>query len=164
MNTLKRIIALFIINHFLCYTRFFSIKRKLLIWSGINIGSGTKVVGPIYFGGVIDISIGKECWIGKNFNLDGNGYVTIGDYIDIAPHVVITTGGHLIGDEIRRAGKGIVNSISIGNGCWIGTNTTIVNNTTIGNGCVVAAGSVVINDSEPNKLLAGVPAIPKKDL
>ena len=114
------------------------------------------------FGNVIDIKIGHNCWIGKNISIDGNGSILIGDNVDVAPHVVISTGGHKIESEIRRAGQGIVNTISIEDGCWIGTNTTIINNTTIGSGCVIAAGSTVIRDSAPNQLLAGVPAVRKK--
>lgn len=153
-----------LINHFFSYTRFFLIKRCLLNWAEIKIGKDTRVVGPIYFSNAIELTIGNNCWIGKNINLDGNGKIILGNNIDIAPHVVITTGGHLIGNEIRRAGKGIINSISISDGCWIGTNATIVNNTSIGKGCVIAAGSVVVKSSEANKLLAGIPAIIKKDL
>ncbi len=121
-------------------------------------------MGPIYFSNAIELTIGNNCWIGKNINLDGNGKIVLGNNIDIAPHVVITTGGHIIGNGKRRAGKGIINSISIGDGCWIGTNATIVNNTSIGKGCVIAAGSVVVKSTEANKLLAGIPAIIKKDL
>lgn len=161
---IKRSVARFIINNFLSSTHFFRIKRSLLIWASIEVGTGTKIVGPIYFGNVINIKIGKNCWIGKNINFDGNGTIIIGDNIDVAPHVIISTGGHRIGDEIRRAGKGIVNTIIIGDGCWIGTNTTIVNNTSIGSGCVIAAGSTVIRDSSPNQLLAGVPALKRRCL
>lgn len=163
MKKIKRSIAKFIINNFLSTTHFFRLKRYLLNWASIEVGKGTKIVGPIYFGNVITISIGKDCWIGKNINFDGNGTIIIGDSIDVAPHVVISTGGHQIESETRRAGKGVVNTINIKDGCWIGTNTTIINNTTIGSGCVVAAGSTVIRDSSPNQLLAGVPAIRKKD-
>lgn len=164
MKTIKRIVSKFIINHFLPYTRFFLLKRYLLTWAGIKIGENTKVVGPIYFSNAIELTIGKNCWIGKNINFDGNGKVFVGDNVDIAPHVVITTGGHLIGNEIRRAGNGIINSVSISDGCWIGTNATIVNNTYIGKGCVIAAGSVVVKSSSANKLLAGIPARIKKNL
>lgn len=162
MRKIKRSIARFIINNFLSTTHFFRIKRQLLIWASVEVGTGTKIVGPIYFGNVIDIKIGHNCWIGKNISIDGNGSILIGDNVDVAPHVVISTGGHKIESEIRRAGQGIVNTISIEDGCWIGTNTTIINNTTIGSGCVIAAGSTVIRDSAPNQLLAGVPAVRKK--
>lgn len=160
----RRIIIKFIINHFLCCTRFFGIKRKLLLISGIQIGKNTKVVGPIFFGNNIDIFIGNDCWIGKNISFDGDGKVFIKNNVDIAPNVVINTGGHEIGPKIRRAGIGIKNTIIIGNGCWIGTGVLIINDIIIENGAIVAAGSVVIKSVNENLLVAGVPAQPKRRL
>lgn len=161
---LKRIIVRFIINHMLCCTRFFKIKKILLKFCGIEIGRNTKVVGPIYFGNSISIKIGDNCWIGKNISFDGDGKVYIGNNVDIAPNVVFNTGGHLIGSSKHRAGKGIITEISVGDGCWIGTGALIVNNTTINSGVVVAAGSVVIKNIPNNVLIAGVPAKIKKEL
>src|SRR4051794_5541777 len=101
-----RVMVLFIINNFLSYTRFFELKRKLLLSANIEVGKGTKVVGPLYFGNSIKVKIGKECWVGKELSLDGDGEVIIGDNVDIAPHVTINTGGHEIGTTERRAGEG----------------------------------------------------------
>lgn len=161
---IKRILVRFIINHFFCCTRMFELKRCLLNWSGIYVGTNTKVVGPIHYDNVSTISIGNDCWIGKDLYLDGNGCITIGDNCDIAPHVVIATGGHEIGNYSRRAGKNIVNNITIENGCWIGTRSLILNSTIIHKGSVIAAGAVVCSDVESNFLVTGVPAKNKKEL
>ena len=115
-------------------------------------------------GTVLELNIGENCWIGRNFEVDGNGTVNIGNNIDIAPNVVINTGGHEIDGVSRRAGKGMVNTVKIEDGCWIGTRVTIINSTKISKGCVVAAGSVIIKDVEENLLVAGVPAVEKKKL
>lgn len=160
----RRMIVKFIINHFLCATRFFEIKRSLLNWAGIKAGAGTKVVGPMYFGNVVSISIGDHCWVGKNLYIEGNGKVVIGDNVDIAPHVVLETGGHLTGTSGRRAGEGLINTISIGDGVWIGVRSTIINSVNIAEGGIVAAGALVRADVSDNKLVAGVPAIEKKEL
>lgn len=158
----KRILSKWLINHFFSCTRFFKIKRIILLWCGIKVGVDTKIVGPIYFGNVSTIEIGKNCWIGENIHLDGNGSIKIGDNIDIAPHVIISTGGHLIGNNMRRAGENKVNSVIIKNGCWIGTRTTIINSIVINEGVLVAAGSVVNKDVAANILVAGVPAREKR--
>ncbi len=136
--------------------RYFEKKRRLLNKIGYEIGEGTKVVGPIYCTG--KLKIGKNCWVGKNLMINGNGNVTIGDNCDIAPEVAFQTGGHLIGDSARRAGKGITADITVGNGCWIGARSTIINNTKIGNSCVVASCACVTKDVEDNLLVGGVPA------
>lgn len=155
-------LSLFIINNFLCGTRFFRLKSKLLKFAGITVGKNTKIVGPLDFNTVIKISIGNNCWIGKNLSLDGNGEVIIGNNVDIAPHVVINTGGHKIGDTNRRAGEGVSTKIVIEDGCWVGTRVTIIRDTRIGKGCMVAAGALVKGDMNENSLIAGIPAIEKK--
>lgn len=164
MRKISNVFLLFIVNNILKGTRYFNIKRKILILCGLDIGEGTKIVGPIYFGNAIKIKIGENCWLGKNLSLDGNGQVNIGNNVDVAPHVVLNTGGHLVGHASRRAGKDIVNKITIHDGCWLGTRVTIINNTIVNKGVVIGAGSLVINDINKNVLIAGVPAIIKKNL
>ena len=128
------------------------------------MGDGTSIVGPIDLGTSIKIQIGKNCWIGKNVSFDGDGSVIIGDNVDIAPHCVFCTGGHLIGNGYHRAGEGTHSIINIENGCWIGTNVTVINDTTISVGTVVGAGATVIQDTEKNALVAGCPARTKRIL
>ena len=75
-------------------------KRKLLSGIGCQVGDGTTIVGPIECKGFI--SIGKNCWIGKNCKVNGNGTVQSGDNCNIGPEVTFQTGGHAIGDRIDR--------------------------------------------------------------
>ena len=164
MKKVMHYISLFIINNFLKGTRFFKVKNRLLKICGVKVGADTKIVGPIEFGTQIKITIGDKCWIGKNLSIDGNGYCNIGNNVDIGPHVVINTGGHEIGFKERRAGKGIINSIIIQDGTWIGTKTTIINDINIGKGVVIAAGSLVNRDVKANVMAAGVPITVKKEL
>lgn len=101
-----RAFALFLVNHVFAGSRprYFGIKRRLLNSIGFEIGAGTRVVGPIECTG--RLKVGKDCWIGKNLKVNGNGSVVIGDNCDIAPEVTFQTGGHKIGDPSRRAGGG----------------------------------------------------------
>ena len=153
-----RCVALFIVNNVLSgtNTKHFETKRKLLNSIGFQIDIGTKVVGPIECTG--RLSIGKDCWIGKNLKVNGNGTVTIGDRCDIAPEVTFQTGGHEIGDACRRAGKGIVSNQYVGNGVWIGGRSTIVGNIRIGDSSIVAACACVVKSVDANTLVGGVPA------
>jgi acetyltransferase-like isoleucine patch superfamily enzyme len=89
--------------------------------------------------------------------------VRIGANVDVAPYVKFQCGSHELGRRTRRAGKGRSLSITIGEGCWLGSSSTILAGAEIGAGSVVAAGSVVIAGKYPeNALLAGVPAKPVK--
>ena len=153
LRGIRRITSLFLVNHVFPGTRHFKIKRKLLNGIGFQIGEGTKVVGPIECTG--HLIVGKDCWIGKNLKVNGNGTVTIGDNCDIAPEVTFQTGGHLIGDETRRAGEGVIFNQSVGKGTWIGGRVTILNHTNIGNGCMIAGCACVIRDVPDNTLWGG---------
>lgn len=154
--TAKRILANFFVNHVFAGTHFFNAKRKLLRFAGYEIGEGTKIVGPFFCTG--SLIIGKNCWIGRNFSVNGNGKVEIDDRCDIAPEVMFITGSHEIGSEKKRAGKGESYSIKVGEGTWICTRATIAKEVEIGKGCVIASCACVVSDLEGNALYGGVPA------
>ena len=150
---------MFLVNHIYAgrlSSRCFKKKRKLLRAIGYEIGENTKIVGPIQLHG--KITIGNNCWIGKNLMINGNGSVTIGDNCDIAPEVTFQTGGHFIGTPDRRAGEGRIFHQTVGSGTWIGGRSTILGNTNIGASCVIAGCACVTKDVPDNSLVGGVPA------
>ena len=161
-STFKRMTAMFLVNHILCGTFAFERKRKLLNAVGYQIGEGPKIVGPLYCTGMLHI--GRNCWIGRNFTVHGNGSVEIGDACDIAPEVAFLTGGHSIGTAVRRAGAGQTYQIRVGSGCWIGARATIIGNRTIGSGVMITACACVTDDLEDNIMAGGVPTRKLKDL
>lgn len=157
INKLKRKISIFIINHFLSTTHFFGLKRVLLNFGGIKVGYNSKVVGPFFCGTEIEIEIGEDCWIGRNFKIEGNGNVKIENNCDFGPSVMIITGSHEIGVKNRRAGIGISFSIKIEKGCWIGARSTIIGNITISKMTVIGSMSLVNRDIEENVVAVGIP-------
>jgi len=54
--------------------------------------------------------------------------------------------------------------VHLGEGCVLGIGATVLEEVTIGAGAYVAGGAVVLKDVPPNKLVAGIPAVVKKDL
>ncbi|PKE34254.1 hypothetical protein CW697_02060 [Macrococcoides caseolyticum] len=54
---------------------------------GICIGNNTKLVGPITVSRAANLKIGDNVWIGKGFEIYGNGKVIIGDNCDFGPDV-----------------------------------------------------------------------------
>lgn len=149
-----------LINGRLAGPKCFRKKLYLLRKAGYEIGDGTKIVGPLFVS--TNLKIGKNCWIGRNFSCEGDGLVVIGNNCDIAPNVVISTGGHQIGGPERRAGVGLTTNVTVGEGCWICNSALIFAD--VNRSSVVAAGAVVINEVKENRLVAGVPAIEKKVL
>ena len=162
LSTLKRRFNIYLVNHLFAGTPYFEKKRKLLNAIGHEIGEGTKIVGPIYCSGTM--KIGRDCWIGRNFTVNGNGFLTIGDRCDIAPDVSVLSGGHDIGNSERRAGEGRVYSISVGDGVWIGARATLGKNIVVGSGSVIAACACVMDSVKENTLVGGVPAKIIKEL
>lgn len=146
---LWRSVAIAIVNKILVGTnpRFFGIKRRLLQSIGFTIGKNTKIVGPIECTG--RLTIGKDCWIGANFIVRGNGIVVLGDRIDVGPDVTFLTGTHEIGDKSRRAGRGYNCKQSIGDGCWIGAKSVFVNNISVGQSSIIAASACVCKITPP---------------
>lgn len=158
LRGIGRVTAMFLVNKVFkgINPRVFKIKRKLLNTIGFSIGEGTKIVGPIECTGTL--VVGRNCWLGKNLKVNGNGTVVIGDNCDIASEVTFQTGGHEIGSAERRAGKGIIAHQLVGNGVWIGGRATIIGNVSIGDSSVIAGCACVVKDVEPNALVGGVPA------
>lgn len=153
-----RKLCFFLINRIFTGTASFSccVKRRLLRMIGCPVGKGTTIVSPIMVFGTIDV--GENCWINRGFVVHGNGNVSIGNNCDFGPNVSVLTGGHQIGDSRRRAGLGETYDIVIGDGVWVGANSTILGNTIIEAGCVIAACSCVTQNVPRDCLYGGVPA------
>lgn len=158
-------LVLWFCNKVLIGTHFFKMKRFLLnSCKGVKIGYGSCIVTPVRIPVVSTLTVGDNCWINRDFTIEGNGKVIIGNNCDFGPTVTMTTGSHQIGNENRRAGSGFCGEIMVGDGCWLGNRSVILPNVHIGTGCVVAAGAVVIKSIPNNKLVGGVPAIVLRDL
>lgn len=153
---------MYLVNKRYVGTKHFEKKRKLLNKIGFKIGEGTKIVGPIECNG--RLVVGKNCWIGKNLKINGDGLVVIGDNCDIAPEVTFQAGTHDLGSASRRAGIGRHSYQLVGNGTWIGVRATIINDVKIGNGCVIGACALVNKDVSDNTVVGGVPARVIKEL
>ena len=162
VRKIKKHLLLYLVNHFLCGTRFFSWKRSLLRSAGFEIGDNTKIVGPVFCTGTL--KIGDACWIGRGLTVHGNGTVVIADRCDLAPDVTFLTGGHRIGTPERRAGAGETYHITVGNGVWIGAGATVLGNTEVRDGSVIAACACVTTDVPEHTVAGGVPAKVIKEL
>lgn len=148
----------YLINHLFEGTNplFFAVKRWLLRSVGCVVGDNTSILGPIYCSG--HLVFGRNCWVGANLVVRGNGTVIIGDNVDIGPDVTFLTGTHHIGGVERRAGRGYSCTIMVGDGCWIGARSTFLNEIDIGNSTVIAAASCVCKNVPKNVIVGGVPA------
>lgn len=104
------------------------------------------------------VHIGKNSRIGLGNTIIGP--INIGNEVILAQNVVASALNHGYTDintPIRRQ-KCTVNAISIGDGSWIGANTTITSGVSIGKNCVVGGGSVVTKSIPDYCVALGNPA------
>jgi acetyltransferase-like isoleucine patch superfamily enzyme len=115
-------------------------------------------------GGEGGVRLGHRVEINNFSIINGTGGVDIGDDTLIGPGVRIISYQHQFaaGKTIRSQATERI-AIRIGNDCWIGANAVILAGVTIGSGAVVAAGAVVTRDVPENSVVAGIPAVVKKN-
>lgn len=139
---------------------------RILIYrlAGMRVGRA-NLYHSIIFHGTGPVSIGNNAMLNATVEIDNRMPVTIGEGVHIAFGVLIATSSHEIGPSEQRASPQLQNApVSIGRGSWIGARSIILPGITIGAGVVIAAGSVVTSDCKPNRLYAGIPARPIRQL
>ena len=122
-----------------------------------SIGAGFDILSPFFCDFGENIFIGKNFYANHNLSILDGGKVTIGDYVFIAPNVVITTAGHALDPEQRDRGIEIALPITIGNHVWLGANVCVLPGVKIGDNVVIGAGSVVTKDIPNNVIAVGNP-------
>ena len=116
------------------------IHEKAIVSENVIIGDGTVVLANA----VINPSaiIGKCCIINTGAIIEHD--CIINDGVHISPNAAM--GG----------------TVSIGKKTWVCVGSSIANNINIGENSIIGAGSVIIKDVPSKVLVAGVPAIIKK--
>jgi acetyltransferase-like isoleucine patch superfamily enzyme len=121
-----------------------------------GFGEGTSVYDECVILG--DVKVGKHCWIGPFTVLDGQGGLTIGDYVDIG------TGSHIYShNTIERALTGHLaplyrQATRIGSCCFIAPHAVVAPGTHIGDHSFVATGSYVEGMFPSHSFISGNPA------
>lgn len=126
-----------------------------------TIGEKSCVCKGAYFGKGADLQIGKHSALGPNFHVQQTR-LRIGDYVMMAPDVLILGGGHRFSDlskPIGEQGKLAASELVIGNDVWIGQRVIILGKVgRIGNGVVIGAGAVVTRPVPDYAIVGGNPA------
>ncbi|KKR32301.1 MAG: Acetyltransferase [Candidatus Gottesmanbacteria bacterium GW2011_GWC2_39_8] len=132
-----------------------SIRRLFYRMAGIGIGKGSTVHMWCNFFFPGNIKIGEDTIIGDHAFLDGRAFLTIGNHVAIASHVLIYNSEH---DLISEDFHAILGEVVIGDYVFIGPRAVILPGVKIGKGAVVAAGAVVTSDVQEYTVVGGVPA------
>ena len=140
----------------------FWFKQKVL-----NLGGNKKAYWPVHWTSQVydveNIKVGVDAYPGimKGCYITGRGGLTIGDYTQIAPNVVIVTANHDMYDSRNH----ICAPVKIGKYCWLGAGAKIMPGVELGDYTIVAAGAVVTKSFEDGYcVIGGVPAKKIKDL
>lgn len=99
------------------------------------------------------VTIGKNCYIERHINIDGN--IIIGNNVTISSHSVILA--HDASTK-KLINKTKVQKTIIGDNCFIGMHAIILPGMIIGQNSVVGANSVVTHNIPANSICVGNPA------
>lgn len=122
-------------------------------WEGIiEIGDNTMLNG-------VCITSYKQVIIGKNCQIASSTLITDTDYHPINPIIreKEVLGYKINFNEVNKK------EVIIGDNVWIGWGAIILKGVHIGDNSIIAAGSVVVGNVPANVLIAGNPAVIKKD-
>lgn len=140
----------------------FWFRQKVLNWGG-----NRKAYWPVHWTSKVydveNILVGIDAYPGVmgGCYITGRGGLTIGDYTQIAPNVVIVTANHDIYDSRQH----ICAPVKIGKYCWIGAGAKIMPGVELGDWTIVGAGAVVTRSFPDGYcVIGGVPARKIKDL
>ena len=105
------------------------------------------------------VAIENKCVIGRRCKLETNAYVTahstIEDYVFIAPGV-LTSNDNYTGRSEERLKH--FRGVTIRRGGRLGVGSVVLPGREIAEDTLVAAGAIVTRDTEPARIVAGIPA------
>ena len=133
-------------------------KQMLLKSMFASIGENCYIETPFHanWGGKF-VHMGKNVYANFNLTLVDDSTITIGDYVQFGPNVVLAAGTHPIAPALRKQQAQYNLPITIKDNVWIGANSSVLPGVTIGENSVIGAGSVVTKDIPANVVAVGNP-------
>ena len=115
-----------------------------------------------------DVEIGEYCsiWPGVTIRGDGEGKVSLGNYVNVQEGSVVHGSDMYIEDYVTVGHCVVVHCDRVGEGSLLGNNCTVLTDVTLGRQCLVAANSVVLSGSKiPDRsFVTGVPGSVKREI
>ena len=123
-------------------------------------GRNFQIAHSAIINGLDLCSIGKDVYIANGCSFILNGSLTLGDEVMFGPNVLVSTGDHQFDGNSFRHSESKKQDVIIGEGSWIGGNSSILGYSIVPKRSVIAAGSVVSKNScnGVSGIYGGVPA------
>lgn len=121
-------------------------------------GDGSEIRPPFYCDYGYQTRVGARTFANYGLTCLDVAAVTIGDDVQIGPHVQLLTATHPIDPKARRDKWESAAPVTIEDNVWLGGGVIVCPGVTVGANTVVGAGSVVTRDLPPDVLAAGSPA------
>jgi maltose O-acetyltransferase len=133
-------------------------RRRLLTDLLGGYGEHSEIRPPFYCDYGYQIRIGARTFANFGLTILDVATVTIGDDVQIGPHVQLLTATHPIAAGPRRNKWESAKPIVIEDNAWLGGGVVVCPGVVIGENTVVGAGSVVTRDLPADVLALGHPA------
>jgi maltose O-acetyltransferase len=140
------------------------VRQELLAQLLGSVGADSEIRPPVYFDYGYRTAIGSRCFFNFGVTILDVGRVTIGDEVQVGPHVQLLTPTHPMDATERRSGWEAQKPITIGDGVWLAAGVIVCPGVTIGENAVVGAGAVVTRDVPPAVFAAGNPCRVVRDV
>jgi maltose O-acetyltransferase len=123
-----------------------------------SVAPDAHIRAPLYVDYGTYITVGSGTFINFGLTALDVAPITIGNDVQIGPHVQLLTPTHPIDPDQRRDKLEAAKPIVIGNNVWLGGGVVVLPGVTIGENSIVGAGSVVTRDVPANCVVVGNPA------
>jgi putative colanic acid biosynthesis acetyltransferase WcaF len=130
-------------------------RRVLLRLFRARVASGVRIDPTCIVYNPRNVSIGRNCWIGRANELYSVGSITIEDNVALAQHVLLYAASHDLSDPLFPT---ITAPIVIRSQSWLAACTFVGPGVTIGEGAVLGARSSAFRDLPPWTVCVGTPA------
>ncbi len=136
--------------------------RRARVWllrrAGARLAPGAMLHGGTFITCPDRLVVGPDTFLSRSCYLDLEANLVLGARVTVGHGTSFITTRHQLGPAELRCGGFAGESITVGDGAWLGANVTVLPGVRIGSGAVVAAGAVVTADVPDNVMVAGVPA------
>lgn len=128
---------------------------------GANLGENCFIEPGITFHNCksySNLTIGDNCYVGKNCFFDLRDKITIGNNVTISMQCILLTHQDMGKSTLVKIYNHTQSPLSIGDNVYIGAGVIILQGLKIDREVIIAAGSLVKNNANERTIIGGVPA------